>query len=205
MNAHRKASPLLAALVAVVLMLGSVLVSPATAAPRAEPRAAVAQYDPSDTFTATWKRADALKVRSDATNTSPLFGTNFPIMTNQVWVWDTWPLTDLSTNVVAHNGWHVIFSLVAPRTVGFNDRHSIARIGFFYSRDAKSWTYGGLLFPAGYSFGAREWAGSAILRAGNEVQARLPPRMVRRAGDDVRVTIAPENIHLFDPVSGRRL
>ena len=41
--------------------------------------------------------------------------------------------------------------------------------------------------------------------AGCEVQARLPPRMVRRAGDAVRVTIAPENIHLFDPVSGRRL
>jgi multiple sugar transport system ATP-binding protein len=41
--------------------------------------------------------------------------------------------------------------------------------------------------------------------AGCEVQARLPPRMVRHAGDAVRVTIAPENIHLFDPASGRRL
>ena len=41
--------------------------------------------------------------------------------------------------------------------------------------------------------------------AGCELQARLPPRKVRRAGDAVRVTIAPENVHLFDPVSGRRL
>jgi ABC-type sugar transport system ATPase subunit len=41
--------------------------------------------------------------------------------------------------------------------------------------------------------------------AGRELQARLPPRRVRRAGDPVRVAVAPEAIHLFDPQSGRRL
>jgi ABC-type sugar transport system ATPase subunit len=41
--------------------------------------------------------------------------------------------------------------------------------------------------------------------AGRELQARLPPRIVRRAGDPVRVAVAPEAIHLFDPESGRRL
>jgi len=41
--------------------------------------------------------------------------------------------------------------------------------------------------------------------AGRELQARLPPRLVRRAGDPVRVAVAPEAIHLFDPESGRRL
>ena len=41
--------------------------------------------------------------------------------------------------------------------------------------------------------------------AGRELQARLPPRLVRRAGDPVRVGVAPESIHLFDPESGRRL
>ncbi len=41
--------------------------------------------------------------------------------------------------------------------------------------------------------------------AGCELQARLPPRVVRRAGDSVRVTIAPESIHLFDPATERRL
>src|SRR5689334_11894876 len=41
--------------------------------------------------------------------------------------------------------------------------------------------------------------------AGRELQARLPPRLVRRAGDPVRVAAAPEAIHLFDPESGRRL
>ena len=41
--------------------------------------------------------------------------------------------------------------------------------------------------------------------AGRELQARLPPRLVRHAGDPVHVSVAPESIHLFDPQSGGRL
>ena len=41
--------------------------------------------------------------------------------------------------------------------------------------------------------------------AGCELQARLPPRVVRHAGDSVRVTIAPDAIHLFDSATQRRL
>ena len=41
--------------------------------------------------------------------------------------------------------------------------------------------------------------------AGCELQARLPPRVVRHPGDPVRVTIAPEAIHLFDSATERRL
>ena len=41
--------------------------------------------------------------------------------------------------------------------------------------------------------------------AGCELQARLPPRVVRHAGDPVRVTIAADAVHLFDPVTERRL
>jgi multiple sugar transport system ATP-binding protein len=41
--------------------------------------------------------------------------------------------------------------------------------------------------------------------AGCELQARLPPRVVRRVGDPVRVAIAPEAIHLFDAATERRL
>ncbi len=40
---------------------------------------------------------------------------------------------------------------------------------------------------------------------GCELQARLPPRVVRHAGDPVRVTINPHSIHLFDPATERRL
>ena len=41
--------------------------------------------------------------------------------------------------------------------------------------------------------------------AGCELQARLPPRVVRAGGDTVRVAVAPESIHLFDPKSEQRL
>ncbi len=41
--------------------------------------------------------------------------------------------------------------------------------------------------------------------AGCELQARVPPRAVRRAGDAVRVSVTPHSIHLFDPATQLRL
>ncbi|GAA3641187.1 glycoside hydrolase family 68 protein [Microlunatus ginsengisoli] len=120
------------------------------------------KYAPGANFTATWKRADALKVRPDSTTTTPRIPENFPVMTDKVWVWDTWPLTGLDTKPMTYKGWHVIFSLVAPRNIFFGDRHWEARIGYFYSKDGRNWKYGGHLFPDGYSKGSREWAGTAI-------------------------------------------
>jgi levansucrase len=110
-----------------------------------------------------WTRAQALKVMRDPTNTKPRIPPDFPVMSNEVWVWDTWPLTNLATRPVRYQGWHVIFSLTAPRSVPFGDRHWWARIGYFISRDGKSWRYGGDLFPQRSPFGSREWAGSTVL------------------------------------------
>jgi levansucrase len=118
---------------------------------------------PEDDFTAVWTRAQALKVMRDPTNTKPRIPPDFPVMSNEVWVWDTWPLTNLATRPVRYQGWHVIFSLTAPRSVPFGDRHWWARIGYFISRDGKSWRYGGDLFPQRSPFGSREWAGSTVL------------------------------------------
>jgi len=135
--------------------------------------AAAPQYAPTDDFTATWKRADALKVHADPTTTNPRVDENFPVMNDQVWVWDTWPLTDLQTRPITYQGWKVIFSLTAPRNIFFGDRHWQARIGFFYSKTGTvgDWKYGGHLFPEGYSLGSREWAGSAVLTGDNTVNA----------------------------------
>ncbi len=41
--------------------------------------------------------------------------------------------------------------------------------------------------------------------AGCELQARLPPRVVKSGGETVCVAIAPESIHLFDAATERRL
>ena len=139
-------------------LLAMLLAGPLFAAP-----SGAATYDPGAAFTSVWTRADALKIQRDPTNTKPRIPEQFPVMSNEVWVWDTWPLTSLDTTPVSYRGWHVIFSLVAPRTVGFPERHTIATIGYFYSRDGRSWEYGGTIFPRGTGLGSRQWAGSAAL------------------------------------------
>ena len=40
---------------------------------------------------------------------------------------------------------------------------------------------------------------------GHQLQARLPPRSVRRAGDPLRLTVLPEHVYLFDPATERRM
>ncbi|MEU0586776.1 glycoside hydrolase family 68 protein [Streptomyces sp. NPDC006132] len=146
------------------------IITPASASPHDASRTGTRQYTADDDYTAVWSRADALKLKQDRTNTAPRVSPDFPVMTDKVWVWDTWPLTKLNTRTATYKGWHVIFSLTAPRSVPFGDRHWYAKIGYFYSRDAKSWKYGGDLFPAGTSFGSREWAGSTAL-IGDKVQS----------------------------------
>jgi ABC-type sugar transport system ATPase subunit len=39
---------------------------------------------------------------------------------------------------------------------------------------------------------------------GTPLIARLPPRIVRRAGEPVRLTADPANLHFFDRVTGYR-
>jgi len=130
--------------------------------------AAAQHYDPEGNFTAVWTRADALKVRLDPTNTKPRIPADFPVMTQEVWVWDTWPLVNIATKPVSYRGWNVIFSLVAPRNIGFDARHEVATIGYFFARDAQTWEYGGEIFQGDTARGARQWAGSAVL-IGDEV------------------------------------
>ena len=104
-------------------------------------------YAPEDAVTANWTREQALEIQQDETNTKPRIPEDFPIMTNEVWIWDTWPLTNQDMKPVTYKGWHIIFSLTAPRNIAFGDRHWVSRIGYFYSRDGQDWTYGGDAVP----------------------------------------------------------
>ena len=131
-------------------------------------------------FTSKWTRADARQImaQSDSTVTPgqssmspavtmPEIPKDFPEMNDEVWVWDTWSLTDEDANQLSYAGWDVIFALVADRNAGytFDQRHWNARIGYFYRpTDANPWTdqwvYGGHVFPEGTSISNTEWSGS---------------------------------------------
>ena len=160
-----------------------------------------------ENYTAKWTRADAMQIQrvSDpnapsGTNsmpeqyTMPEISNGFPATSDDVWVWDTWTLTDEAAHQISYNGWEIAFSLVADRHAGytFDDRHTHARLGFFYrkagtqtsSADGASssnggWIYGGHVFPDGasgsifedQSFTAQtEWSGSARLMEGNKIR-----------------------------------
>jgi levansucrase len=158
-------------------LLGGALAPPSLAAdterpPDGPPDATPFEvFDPDAPVTANWTRGQALTIDPDESTTKPRVPADFPIMTDEVWVWDTWPLTDLDMNPVSFGGWNVIFSLTAPRDIPFGDRHWQATIGYFYSKDARTWTYGGDLFPADSAFGSREWAGSTVLTGDNDIWA----------------------------------
>jgi levansucrase len=167
--------------VAAVITLALTMAAGAVAAPPHDkangPKAAPTspdQFDPEGDFTANWTRAQALEVPSDMgpDTLKPEVAEDFPVMTEEVWIWDTWPLTDLDMLPLSYKGWEVIFSLTAPRDIFFGDRHWVATIGYFYRQDAsQDWIYGGDLHNTRTPFAAREWAGSAILTHGNNVQS----------------------------------
>ena len=160
-----------------------------------------------ENYTAKWTRADAMQIQRvsnpnapSGTNsmpeqyTMPEISNGSPATSDDVWVWDTWTLTDEAAHQISYNGWEIAFSLVADRHAGytFDDRHTHARLGFFYrkagtqtsSADGANssnggWIYGGHVFPDGasgsifedQSFTAQtEWSGSARLMEGNKIR-----------------------------------
>ncbi|MFV3014959.1 glycoside hydrolase family 68 protein, partial [Pseudomonas sp. KHB2.9] len=127
-----------------------------------------------------WTRADALKVRADdPTTTQPLVSANFPVLSDEVFIWDTMPLRDIDGNITSVDGWSVIFTLTADRhpndpqyldqngnydiTRDWNDRHGRAKMYYWFSRTGKNWELGGRVMAEGVSPTVREWAGTPIL------------------------------------------
>ncbi|WP_456287144.1 glycoside hydrolase family 68 protein [Microbacterium sp. JZ70] len=212
-STQRTRRRLLGVALALSALSATVIAGPAIAAPAATALDAVPgfpaptehtqeAYDPLSDFTAKWTRADAMQIQamSDPNAaprenslpeeyTMPTIPQDFPDMSNeQVWVWDTWPLTDEKANQYRVNGWEIIFSLVADRSLGFDARHQYARIGYFYRPagvpseerpENGGWTYGGLVFDEGvtgtifedqsYSH-QTQWSGSARVYPNGEIK-----------------------------------
>lgn len=122
------------------------------------------QYSPEDNFTDHWTREEALRVQRDSTNTIPLIKpSGEPITNDKFKLGDAWPLTNLKGEVVKYKGWNILFSLNDDR------RGNIpAQIGYYYSKDAKSWKFGGLLFPE-QALSIQQWSGSTVIEGTNEI------------------------------------
>ncbi|MGP9543336.1 glycoside hydrolase family 68 protein, partial [Glutamicibacter sp. AOP5-B1-3] len=208
MNKQRTKRGILAAVLSIGALGATLVSAPAVAATEPVPgfpaptEHTQKAYSPTDDFTSRWTRADAkqLKAMSDpdaasrensmpTEYTMPTVPQDFPDMSNEeVWVWDTWPLTDADANQYSVGGQEIIFSLVADRDLGFDERHQYARIGYFYRpagvpaderpKDG-GWTYGGEVFDEGvtgkifedksYSH-QTQWSGSARVDKNGEIK-----------------------------------
>lgn len=79
-------------------------------------------------------------------------------------LWDMWPIADADGRTVLSDGRSWWFFLAAPRLDDPEGRHDVARIRLT-SHDATGWHDHGDAFPDGFTPGAREWSGSAVLDA----------------------------------------
>lgn len=198
--------------------ISAAVADPATPAPGFPAPSTHSQqaYSPFADFTSKWTRADAKQIQANSKKDVPK-GENslpeewimpsvkqdFPDMSNdQVWVWDTWTLTDGKADQLSYKGWDVIFSLVADRNLVFDERHVHAKLGYFFrkagipaeQRPANGgWTYGGLVFPdtaSGAIFEDQafstntEWSGSTRLFEGNKLRTFYTGVAFYRDADD---------------------
>lgn len=102
---------------------------------------------------------------------------NFPVMSDNVFIWGTMPLRKLDDNIVSVNGWSTIFTLTADRApenyknangnhnidADWNDRHGRAKIYFWFSEDSKNWIFGGRVMAEGVSPTTSGQTGTPIL------------------------------------------
>ncbi|GLI10888.1 glycoside hydrolase 68 family protein [Paenibacillus tyrfis] len=122
-----------------------------------------------DNFTAIWSRQQAEKVTLTKDNTAPEVNIDFDLVAPDQWVWDTWPLQNRDGSLANIKGYRVAFALVAPRTYGWGERHTHARIGMFYSKNGKDWVYAGVPYDENKAYGHMQWAGTAMLDENGKV------------------------------------
>ncbi|MFI8712748.1 glycoside hydrolase family 68 protein [Brevibacillus brevis] len=117
----------------------------------------------SDDHTSIWSRQQAEKVALTKETTAPPVDLDFKLVAPDQWVWDTWPLQNRDGSLATVKGYRVAFALVAPRSLGWGERHTQASIGMFYSKNGKDWTYAGIPYNKNKALGHMQWAGTAML------------------------------------------
>jgi levansucrase len=107
-----------------------------------------------------WSRQEAERIQRTDANTAPVIEEEVDKLSEDLYIWDTWPLRDRDGSITKVNGYQVIFSLTAPNDVVPGARHNLATIRYFYSKNGHDWELGGKVFddPEGH----HQWAGSAM-------------------------------------------
>ncbi|WP_226023896.1 glycoside hydrolase family 68 protein [Halomicrobium salinisoli] len=113
-----------------------------------------------------WTREQAESISREETNVAPIINPSQTRLDKDLQLWDTWLLRNRFGEVTTIDGWRVAFSLTAPADLSPRDRHDVASIRYFYSRDGKQWECGGELFE-GDAYGQRQWSGSAVYDDGD--------------------------------------
>lgn len=213
----RTSAGVVAAVVCALLAAAVLIPTGSASAAPGDPAHTQKAYDPLGDYTAKWTRADAKKILDQSDKnvapgenslptalTMPDIPRDFPVMKDkngkQVWVWDTWPMTDAQGNQYSYNGWTVIFALTADPAAGytFDDRHWHARIGYFYHKatdENAPWIYGGHLFPDGASPGQAEWSGSTRIFEGNKVTTFYTATTTEPKPNTAKITSTDGRIH----------
>ncbi|MEJ6400104.1 glycoside hydrolase family 68 protein [Nicoliella lavandulae] len=123
---------------------------------------------------------------SDITNARGI-NRHHPSKTDQLDVWDSWPLQDKNGNLVNYHGYHVVFAMAGDPVTNFNDSGAEwgASIYMFYqsvnsdTSDISSWKNAGKVFNTRTegSTGSKylkeeteEWSGSSIQTGNNTMR-----------------------------------
>jgi len=128
--------------------------------------AQVASAEEQKQQTSNWTIEDASQIERTDDNTAPYIEPDFEKIAPELHVWDTWPLRNKDGSIAKVNGNYVIFSLTASADLLPGKRHDVATIRYFYSKNGQDWTLGGKAFETEEAYGARQWAGSAMIEDG---------------------------------------
>ena len=116
------------------------------------------------TSTSVWSWETAAKIKLTQSNVAPKIETFVNLAPEaNIWVWDSWVLRNRDSSLAQVDGYYVLFSLVAPRVLAPEERHNQARIGYWYSKNGRDWTFAGEAFPQEEGLGSRQWSGGDTL------------------------------------------
>lgn len=118
-----------------------------------------------------WTREDVSSLTLSEDHIAPTFYKDELIeISSDFYIWDTWPLQEKNGHPAVVNGFKIIFALSVPKDVLPGKRHDSAEIHYYYSKDGKSWEFGGPVFENGQALGSRQWAGSSIVHKDGKLQ-----------------------------------